>query len=205
MKTRSTLLVLAALAAGLFLSACGGSEPEPAAAQSQPSPFAVAAPAPPAPPAPIPPEPAPSAAEPEVAVADLPPVSTVPAVQPAPSSRDFRAEAAKYIGYYNSYRLTPEQEDVKETALSRMPAPCCADNTMATCCCPCNMAKAVWGMSAHLIVEEGYDADRLEKTVRTWLADANPKGWSGRACYTGGCSNSFHQDGCGGMVEGYVF
>jgi hypothetical protein len=203
MKTRSTLLFLAALAAGLFLSACGGSEPAPAAAENQPSPFAAAAA-----PAPAPPEPVPSPVEPELPAIDPPGVSSAPAaqpVQPAPATRDFRAEAAKYIGYYNSYRLTPEQEDVKETALSRMPAPCCADNTMATCCCPCNLAKAVWGMSAHLIVEEGYDADRLEKTVRGWLADANPKGWSGRACYTGGCSNSFHQDGCGGMVEGYVF
>ena len=86
-----------------------------------------------------------------------------------------------------------------------MPAPCCADNTMATCCCPCNMAKAVWGYSAWLIVEKGYDADQLEKEVRRWLADANPNGWSGEACYKGGCSRSFDQDGCGGMVEGYIF
>lgn len=202
MAIKSTILILSALAAVLFLSACGGSEPEPAAAQSQPSPLAVEAPAPPTP---VPPEPAPSSFEPEVAVADLPPVSTAPAIQPAPAARDFRAEAAKYIGYYNSLRLTPEQEEIKNTALSRMPAPCCADNTMATCCCPCNMAKAVWGLSAHLIVEEGYDADRLEKTVRTWLADANPNGSSGKACYTGGCTRSFDQDGCGGMIEGYIF
>ena len=67
------------------------------------------------------------------------------------------------------------------------------------------MAKAVWGYSAYLIVEKGYDADRLEKAVRQWLADANPNGSSGQACYKGGCSRSFDQDGCGGMVEGYVF
>ena len=123
----------------------------------------------------------------------------------AAPARDFRAEAARYIGYYNSYRLTPEQTAVKNAALSRMPAPCCSDNTMATCCCPCNLAKAVWGYSAYLIVEKGYDANRLEKAVRKWLADANPNGSSGQACYKGGCSRSFNVDGCGGMVEGFVF
>src|SRR5689334_21557786 len=82
--------------------------------------------------------------------------------------RNFRVEAARYIGYYHSYRLTPEQAAVKNAALSRMPAPCCSDNTMATCCCPCNLAKAVWGYSAYLIVEKGYDANRLEKAVRKW-------------------------------------
>lgn len=139
------------------------------------------------------------------------PVETMEAPRPqvelasSKPARDFRAEAAKYIGYYNSYDLTPEQTAIKTAALTRMPAPCCADNTMATCCCPCNLAKAVWGYSAWLIVEEGYDADRLEKAVRQWIADANPKGYAGDACYKGGCARSFDHDGCGGMVEAVVF
>ena len=132
-------------------------------------------------------------------------VSPAPVASAKNPARDMRAEAAKYIGYYNSYRLTPRQAAIKTEALSRMPAPCCADNTMATCCCPCNLAKAVWGYSAYLIVEKGYDANRLEKAVRQWLADANPNGASGKGCYTGGCSRSFHHDGCGGMVEGLIF
>lgn len=136
-------------------------------------------------------------------VADVP--QSQVALASAKPPRDFRAEAATYIGYYNSYRLTPEQEAIKTDALTRMPAPCCSDNTMATCCCPCNMAKAVWGYSAYLIVEKGYDADRLEKAVRQWLADANPNGSSGQACSNGGCARSFDHDGCGGMVEAVIF
>ena len=168
----------------LTLTACGGDCHEA---------VSVAEPAPETAPAPVVVEPVVPAPQPQVALASMKP------------ARDMRAEAAKYIGYYNSYKLTPEQAAIKTDALSRMPAPCCSDNTMATCCCPCNMAKAVWGYSAYLIVEKGYDADRLEKAVRQWLADANPNGSSGQACYKGGCSRSFDQDGCGGMVEGYVF
>ena len=137
------------------------------------------------------------AAEPAIAAAPIAPAA-------ASMPRDFRVEAAQYIGWYNYYRLTPEQEKIKKDALSRMPAPCCADNTMATCCCPCNMAKAVWGLSAHLIVEKGYDSDRLEKEVRQWLTDIHPNGASGEACYKGGCLRSFENDGCGGMKEGYI-
>lgn len=135
------------------------------------------------------------------------PAPTAAPAQPAAAgsqARDFRAEAAQYIGWYNYYRLTPEQEKIKNDALSRMPAPCCSDNTMATCCCPCNMAKAVWGLSAHLIVEKGYDADQLEKAARQWLSDIKPNGVSGKACYNGGCNRSFEHDGCGGMEEGYI-
>lgn len=171
----------------LTLTACGADCHEPVQV-AQPAPEPVAAPVP--------------VAEPVAVEAPQPRIALASTKKP---SRDMRAEAAKYIGYYNSYKLTPEQAAIKTDALSRMPAPCCSDNTMATCCCPCNMAKAVWGYSAYLIVEKGYDADRLEKAARQWLADANPNGSSGQACYTGGCSRSFDQDGCGGMVEGYIF
>lgn len=161
-------------AAEAVASPPGTASPEPAAAPLWPEPFPAD----------------PAAAEPE-------------AVQLA-SSRDFRAETAKYIGYFKSIYLTPEQEAVKNAALTKIPAPCCSENSIATCCCPCNMAKAVWGLSAHLIVEEGYDAQRLEKAVRDWLAAANPNGFSGRACYTGGCARSIEHDGCAGMVEEVV-
>lgn len=199
MRTERILFICVALAATLLLSACGGSEPAPAGGTvaTSPAPGATAvlsAPEPPeSEPAQLWPEPfpaAPAAAAPE-------------AVRPA-SSRDFRAETAKYIGYFKSIYLTPEQEAIKNAALTKIPAPCCSENSIATCCCPCNMAKAVWGLSAHLIVEEGYDAQRLEKAVRDWLAAANPNGFSGRACYTGGCARSIEHDGCAGMVEEVV-
>ena len=131
-------------------------------------------------------------------------LSTTGSATKAPP-RDFRAEAKTYIGYYNTIKLKPEQEGIKNAALTKIPAPCCSDNSIATCCCPCNLAKAVCGLSAHLIVEKGYDAKRLEKAVREWLAASNPNGSSGKTCYTGGCGRSFHQDGCGGMIESHVF
>lgn len=203
MRITRVLFVFVALTAMLLLSACGGSEPAPAVEEStaaaKPAPVATEVPPASAPeatesaPAPLWPEPFP--ADPETAEPE--------AVQPA-SSRDFRAETAKYIGDFKTIRLTAEQEAIKNAALTKIPAPCCSENSIATCCCPCNMAKAVWGLSAYLITEEGYDAQRLEKAVRDWLAAANPNGFSGRACYTGGCARSIEHDGCAGMVEEVV-
>ncbi len=39
----------------------------------------------------------------------------------------------RFIDYYNSITLTPEQERVKRDALSPLKAPCCDDNSMYTC------------------------------------------------------------------------
>ena len=88
-----------------------------------------------------------------------------------------------------------------ERALSTIPAPCCAKYTMATCCCPCNLAKSAWGLSKYLIAERGYEAPRVRKTVLDWLRVTNPDGYTGNACFTGGCDRSFADNGCGGMNE----
>lgn len=112
-----------------------------------------------------------------------------------------RAMAAKYIGYYKSIKLTPEQEKIKLTALSSIPAPCCSDNPMSTCCCPCNLAKSVWGLSNFLITERGYNSAQVRQAAVDWIKFTNPNGYSGKACYTGGCNRLFNQDGCGGMNE----
>ena len=58
--------------------------------------------------------------------------------------------------------MTPEQEAIKKTALTKIPAPCCSDNTAYTCCCPCNMAKTWWGLANHLIANEGYGAEQVQ-------------------------------------------
>jgi hypothetical protein len=206
MNTISRFVGVLAVLPIFFLAACNGGDPGPVPAKTTAA-TVEAVPAPQAPQAvPVAEVAAPVAQAPLVV---SPQVDPIPAAVAAPVSlkpvRDFRAEAAKYIGYYNSYRLAPEQEGIKNAALSKIPAPCCSENSIATCCCPCNMAKAVWGMSAYLIVEEGYGARQLETAVRDWLAAANPNGFSGRTCYTGGCGRSFDQDGCGGMIEGYIF
>lgn len=117
---------------------------------------------------------------------------------------DVREQAKEFIGYYNSIQLTPEQQLVKRQALSRIPAPCCSDNSAYTCCCPCNMAKTWWGLTHHLIVNEGYDAEQVQAAVERWIDFINPQGFSGKACYTGGCPHPFNRDGCGGMSESEI-
>jgi len=114
---------------------------------------------------------------------------------------DVRTDTARFIEYNNSIELTPEQEAIKKEALTRIPAPCCSDNTAYTCCCPCNMAKSWWGLTNHLIVDEGYGADEVQAAVEKWIDFINPNGFSGRSCYIGGCSKPFHKNGCGGMNE----
>lgn len=117
---------------------------------------------------------------------------------------DAKAQAAEFIRYFDTIELTPEQERVKAEALTPLPAPCCADHPLLTCCCPCNMAKAVWGLSAHLIAERGFDAEQVRKAAVQWLEFSNPDGFIGDACYTGGCGRSFDHDGCGGMSQNQI-
>lgn len=115
-----------------------------------------------------------------------------------------REETERFIAYYKSIRLTPEQERVKVEALASIPAPCCSNNPLATCCCPCNMAKAAWGLSAWLIGEKSYDAAQVRQAAKDWLAAANPGGFSGDACDKGGCSRPIRENGCGGMNDAQV-
>mgnify|MGYP003343809689 CR=1 FL=1 len=117
---------------------------------------------------------------------------------------DVRKHTEDFVGYYNSIELTPEQELVKRQALSRIPAPCCSDKSAYTCCCPCNMAKSWWGLSHHLIANEGASADEVKAAVEGWIEIIGPKGFSGKACYTGGCVRPFHRNGCGGMNENQI-
>ena len=114
---------------------------------------------------------------------------------------DARTDAYRYIAYHRSAKLTPEQEAIKEEALSAIPAPCCKDYSIATCCCPCNLAKSVWGLSELLIVERGYGAERVKSVVEDWIDFTNGNGYSGTACYKGRCGRPFAEDGCGGMDE----
>ncbi len=115
---------------------------------------------------------------------------------------DAPSQAAEFIGYSRSIALTPPQQRLKERVLGAIPAPCCKDYSVATCCCPCNLAKAVWGLSNFLIARQHASAAELEKAVGGWLRFVNPKGFSGDACDTaGGCARAFSANGCGGMDE----
>lgn len=114
---------------------------------------------------------------------------------------DARKQTREFIGYYRTIALTPEQERIKVEALSALAAPCCAKYTLATCCCPCNMSKAVWGMAAWLIVEKGQDVEQVRQAASEWIKFINPNGFSGEACFKGGCKRPTQHDGCGGMDE----
>jgi hypothetical protein len=115
------------------------------------------------------------------------------------SFHDARAQAQEFIRENERITLTPEQQKVMTQALSSIPAPCCAQYSVATCCCPCNLARGVWGLSKVLIMKHGASESQVRQAVTEWLAFINPGGSAGNACFTGGCARSFHQDGCGGM------
>ena len=123
------------------------------------------------------------------------------AVAPPIEFTDVEEQTREFIAYNSSIKLTPGQELVKRQALSQIPAPCCSDNSAYTCCCPCNMAKTWWGLANHLIANEGYGANEVQAAVDGWIDFIGPKGFSGNACYKGGCSRPFHRNGCGGMSE----
>ena len=118
----------------------------------------------------------------------------------AAEGEDLGKRMVKYIEYEQTIQLNDQQEAIKREALEAIPAPCCSDNTAYTCCCPCNMARTIWGLAAHLIHNEGADAKQVKKATEDWIAEINPSGFSGDVCYTrGGCMRPMDQNGCGGM------
>ncbi len=50
-----------------------------------------------------------------------------------------------------------------------------------------------------MISERQSDATAVRAKAEEWIAFINPNGYSGKACYTGGCPRPFREDGCGGM------
>ena len=117
---------------------------------------------------------------------------------------DVREQTIEFHAYNRSITLTPEQQEVMTEALTALKAPCCSDRTALTCCCDCNMARSWWGLSKHLIANEGLGAEQVRTAVSEWFEFINPGGFSGNACYTARCGLPFHENGCGGMKEDSV-
>jgi hypothetical protein len=117
---------------------------------------------------------------------------------------DVQHHTREFHAYNRSITLTAGQRTVMRKALEGLRAPCCSDRTAATCCCPCNMAKTWWGLSKYLIAERGYGPDQVREAVADWIHFINPGGFTGDACYSGGCNRPFHKNGCGGMEESSV-
>ena len=157
-----------------------------------------------------------SAATPEEVAAEIIPQEGDPTAYDIPLSLD---NTQQFIDYYNATTLTAEQESTMRNALLPLKAPCCDDNSMATCCCPCNLAKSVWGLSSYLIAEKDYNAEQVRESALQWLRfihsdyyvaqelrsrGGNPDKYGlphGDACYAGRCELPFVNDGCGGMGE----
>ena len=112
-----------------------------------------------------------------------------------------REETLKFMKWYDEIKLTPEQEAVRVEALEAIPAACCSKFSAATCCCECNMSRTIWGLSKHLIVNEGWDAVQVRSAVTKYYAAVNPAGFSGDSCFTGGCMKPMAHNGCGGMQK----
>jgi hypothetical protein len=117
---------------------------------------------------------------------------------------DAQRQATEFIAYDQATTLTPGQQSIMQQGLSAVPAPCCAQYSIATCCCPCNLARSVWGLSKMLITQHHADAALVKTAANQWLQFSNPHGYSGDACFTGGCNRPFEQNGCGGMDGAHV-
>ena len=118
---------------------------------------------------------------------------------------DPQARTPDLLRLYEEIELTAEQEAIKKEALEAIPAACCSDNTAYTCCCPCNLSRTVWGLSAWLITEQGADAETVRSEVERWYGAVNSGEFPGNTCYTaGGCGKPFANGGCGGMNPAHV-
>jgi hypothetical protein len=113
---------------------------------------------------------------------------------------DVRQQTAAFHQYEKTIKLTPAQQAIYREALEGLPAPCCSDNSALTCCCPCNSARAWWGLAKHLVADLGYDVEQTRAKVAEWFRYINPNGWPGNTCYSqNGCSKPFREGGCAGM------
>ena len=121
-----------------------------------------------------------------------------------PVFSDVRANTKELIGYASSISLSPEQQKIKEEVLSSIPTTCCKKFSMLTCCCPCNMAMTIWGLSNYMLQHHNADAGQLRVAVQEWVKTIGPKGFTGDACDTGGCARPFAENGCGGMDKDHV-
>lgn len=115
-----------------------------------------------------------------------------------------REDTETLLAYNRSIELTAEQHEVYRQALDGLRAPCCDQYSAATCCCECNMARATWGLAKHLVAEKELGAKEVRTAVADWFETINPDGFTGDACFTGGCGRSFARNGCGGMSEDHL-
>lgn len=115
-----------------------------------------------------------------------------------PVFKDVKTQTLEFMRYVEM-SLAPEQQKIKDEVLSAIPTVCCKKFSMKTCCCPCNMAMTIWGLSNYMLVAKGANAAELKTAVLDWVKFIGPAGYTGDACFTGGCGRPFAKNGCGGM------
>ena len=114
---------------------------------------------------------------------------------------DVRQHTAAFHQYERTIKLTPGQQAIYREALEGLPAPCCSDNTALTCCCPCNSARAWWGLAKHLVADLGYDAEETRAKVAEWFTLHQPLRLERHhLLQPHGCGKPFQQGGCAGMT-----
>lgn len=126
------------------------------------------------------------------------PAAPLKAGSKTPVFTDVKAQTLEFIRYADM-SLAPEQEKTKDDVLSAIPTVCCKKFSMKTCCCPCNMAMTIWGLSNYMLVVKGANAAELKSAVLDWVKFIGPAGYTGDACFKGGCNRPFSKNGCGGM------
>lgn len=112
-------------------------------------------------------------------------------------------EVQHFMDLERNIDLTPDEEQIRVAALSQIPAPCCKEFGADTCCCPCNLAKAIWGLSKSMI-RNGASTNEVRDSVLAWLKVLNPAGYAGDACDKGRCDKPVKGDACGGMNENHL-
>lgn len=117
---------------------------------------------------------------------------------------DARRQTQDFLDFHRATTLTPDQQRIMDAALGSIPAPCCKQNSIAHCCCPCNLAKSTWGLAKFLITQRHADVATVHTAAVQWLQFVNPHGFSGDACFTGGCARAFAGNGCGGMDDRHL-
>ena len=118
-----------------------------------------------------------------------------------------------------SYKI-PLSLDNTQRFIDPLTDPCCPPSPMPTCCCPCNFAESIWGLSKYLIVEHNYTTEGVRESALEWMQfthkdfyineELKKRGISpedvGRPskipnCWGGDCELSLEDGGCTGMEK----
>jgi hypothetical protein len=52
----------------------------------------------------------------------------------------------QFVDWFHTIELNESAQALEDSALSALVAPCCNDDSAATCCCECNLTRSAWGL-----------------------------------------------------------